>query len=102
MAALDPRQGARPAARPAAGRDPEPRRHLRVGPGLRAAAAPDVGLAPAGVAPLRDDDPRGAEEGDTELRRAGGATGPWRGVGLLPRAPPRGGRALGLADGPRS
>ena len=30
LAALDPGQGARPAARPAAGGDPQPRRHLRL------------------------------------------------------------------------
>ncbi len=50
---LDPRQGPRPAPRPAAGLDPEPRRHLRLGPGLRADAAADDGLAPAGGPRLR-------------------------------------------------
>ena len=44
---LDPRQGPRPAARAPAGLDPEPRRDLRLGPGLRADAAADDGLAPA-------------------------------------------------------
>ena len=48
LAALDPGQGARPAARPAARGDAEPRRHLRLRAGLRAAdPAADV-LAAAG------------------------------------------------------
>src|SRR5581483_7346071 len=40
LEALDPRQGARPRARGASRRDPEPRRGLRLRPGIRAAAAP--------------------------------------------------------------
>ena len=58
LAALDPGQGARPAARPAAGRDPQPRRHLRLRPGLRAADPAADGLAAAGGARVRRDDPR--------------------------------------------
>ena len=95
LAELDPGKGARPAARPAARGDAEPRRHLRLGPGLRAAAAADDGLAAARGARLRDDDPGGAEEGDAELRLTGRAPGPrWR-VDRLPRGAPRGDRALG-------
>ena len=57
LGALDPGQGARPAARPAPRRDAEPRRHLRLGAGLRAAdPAADV-LAAAGGARVRRDDP---------------------------------------------
>ena len=58
LAALDPGQGARPAARPAAGGDPQPRRHLRHRPGLRAADPAADGLAAAGGARVRRDDPR--------------------------------------------
>ena len=58
LAALDPRQGARPSARAAAGGDPEPRRHLRLRPGLRADAAAADGLAAAGGARVRRHDPR--------------------------------------------
>ena len=50
LAALDPGQGTRPAARPAAGGDAQPRRHLRLRPGLRAAAPAPDGLAAAGGA----------------------------------------------------
>ena len=53
LAELDPGEGARPAARPAARLDPEPRRHLRLRPGLRAAAAAAGRLAAAGGARLR-------------------------------------------------
>ena len=53
LAALDPGQGARPAARPAAGGDPQPRRHLRLRPGLRAADPAADGLAAAGGARVR-------------------------------------------------
>ena len=58
LAALDPGQGARPAARPAAGGDAQPRRHLRLRPGLRAADHAAAGLAAAGGARVRRDDPR--------------------------------------------
>ena len=58
LAALDPRQGARPAARPAAGGDAQPRRHLRLRPGLRAADHAADGLAAAGGARVRRHDPR--------------------------------------------
>ena len=84
--ALDPGQGARPAARAAARRDPQPRRHLRLRAGLRAAAAADARLAAAGGARVRRDDPRRAEAGDAELRRPGRAARPRRRVGRLPRA----------------
>ncbi len=84
LAALDPGQGARPAARPAARRDPEPRRHLRHRPGLRAAAAATDGLAAAGGARVRRDDPARAAAGDAELRLPGRTARPRRRVGLLP------------------
>ena len=48
----DSRQGARHAARPAAGRDAVERRHLRHGPGVRGAAAADA-RASAGRGPRR-------------------------------------------------
>ena len=54
--------------------------HLRLGPGLRAAAAAAVRLAAAGGARLREHDPRGAEGGGAELRRARGAARPRRRV----------------------
>ena len=95
LAALDPGQGARPAARPAAGGDAQPRRHLRLRPGLRAAAAAADGLAAAGGARVRRDDPERAEAGDAELRLPGRAPRPRRRVGLLPRTAPRGDRASG-------
>ena len=57
LAALDPGQGARPAARPAAGGDAQPRRHLRLRPGLRAADPAADGLAAAGGARVRRHDP---------------------------------------------
>ena len=53
LAALDPGQGAGPAARAAAGGDAEPRRHLRLRPGLRAADPAADGLAAAGGARVR-------------------------------------------------
>ena len=97
LAALDPRQGARPAARPAAGGDAEPRRHLRLRPGLRAADPAADGLAAAGGARVRRDDPARAAAGDAELRLAGRAARPRRRVGLLPGAAPRADRELGRA-----
>ena len=101
LAALDPRQGARPAARPAPGGDPEPRRHLRLRAGLRAADPAADGLAAAGGARVRRDDPARAAAGDAELRLPGRAARPRRRVDRLPAAPPRGNRALGVAARPR-
>ena len=62
LAALDPGQGAGPAARPAAGGHPQPRRHLRVRPGLRAADLAPDGLAAAGGPRVRRHDPHRAEQ----------------------------------------
>ena len=56
--ALDPGEGARPAARPAAGGLALAHGHLRQRPGLRAAAAAPVRLAAAGGARVRPHDPR--------------------------------------------
>ena len=53
LAELDPGQGPRPASRPAPRLDPEPRRHLCLRPGVRAAAAAARRLAPPGGARLR-------------------------------------------------
>ena len=58
VAALDPGQGPRPAAGRAPRRDPQPRRHLRLRPGLRAAAPAVDGLAAPGGARVRRHDPR--------------------------------------------
>ncbi len=84
LAALDPRQGARPAARPAAGGDAQPRRHLRLRPGLRAAAPAADGLAAARGARVRRHDPERAAAGDAELRLPGRAARPRRRVDRLP------------------
>ena len=53
LAALDPRQGARPPARPPPRGDAQPRRHLRLRPGLRAADPAADGLAAARGARVR-------------------------------------------------
>ena len=60
LAQLDPRQGARPPARPAARLDAEPRRHVRLRAGLRAAAAAPRRLAAARGSRLRRADARRA------------------------------------------
>ena len=88
------RQGAGPAARPAARRVAVAHGHLRHRPGLRAAdPAPDRPPAARG-APLRRADPRRDQGGDAELRRARRAAGPRRRVGLVPAGPAQGRRAL--------
>ena len=90
VAALDPRQGARPAAGllPASTLS-----HVGIfasGPGLRAAAAAPDGLAAAGGARVRGDDADRARQGDPELRRAGRPSRSRRRVDRLPaRAPAR-------------
>ena len=89
LAQLDQGEGARPPARPAAGRHPEPRRRLRLRPGLRAAAAADARLPPAGGPFLRRADPRRAQAGDPQLRLAGRAPRPRRRLGPLPGGAPR-------------
>ena len=63
--------------------------------------APDARLPAPGGPALRDDDPRGAQEGDAELRGAGGAPRPRRGVGLLSGAAPRARPSAGSPDGAR-
>ena len=98
---LDPGQGARPAARAAARLDPEPRRHLRLGPGLRAAAAAPRRLAAAGGARLRRDAAHRAPARDPELRRPGRPPRPRRRLGRAPARAPRGDRARGRAARPR-
>ena len=65
-------QGARPAARPAAGRVALAHGHVRHRPGLRAAADAPARLAAARGARLRPDDPGRAHAGDAELRLARG------------------------------
>ena len=95
LAALDPGQGARPAARAAAGGDAQPRRHLRLRPGLRAADSAAARLAAAGGARVRRHDPGRAAAGDAELRLPGRAPRPRRRVDLLPAAAPRADRGLG-------
>ena len=95
LEALDPRQGARPAARPAAGGDAQPRRHLRLRPGLRAADPAAARLAAARGARVRRHDPRRAAAGDAELRLPGRAPRARRRVDLLPAAPPRAHRGAG-------
>ena len=87
--ARDQGQGARPAARAAAGRVALAHGHLRHRPDLRA-ADPAPARPPAARGPrLRADDPRRGPGGDAELRGAGGAPRPRRRVGRLPasRAP---------------
>ena len=91
------RQGARPAARVAAGCLALAHGHLRDRPGVRAADPAPDGRPAAGGARLRPDDPRRDQGDDAELRRARRAAGPRRRVGRLPRAPPRRHRALGRA-----
>ena len=91
------RQGLRPPARPAARRLAQPHGHLRHRPGLRAADPPPARPPAAGGAPLRRADPRRDQGRDAELRRARRAPRARRRVGPLPRAPARGGRALGRA-----
>ena len=98
---LHPREGARPAARAAARGLAVARRDLRLGPGVRAAAAPPVRLAAARGARLRVHDPGGAEGGGAELRRARGAARARRRVDLVPRGARAGRRALGRAARPR-
>ena len=93
--ALDLLRGLLPAV------DPEPRRHLRLRPGLRAAAAAPDGLAAARGARIRRHDPRRARQGDPELRRPGRAPRPRRRVDRLPARPPRGDRAGGRPAGAR-
>ena len=105
LAELDPGQGAGPPARPAARGHAQPRRHLRVGPGLRADAAADDGLAASRGARVRDDDPGGAEEGDAELRLASRAARPRRRSGSATwrraaRQPSAGSRAWGWTSPP--
>ena len=101
LAALDPSQGAGPAARAASRRNPQPRRDLRLRAGLRADAAAADGLSAARGARVRLDDPRRASEGDAELRRPGRAPRPRGRVGQLPAVAPRGDRALGRQAGAR-
>ena len=95
--ALDQGEGARPAARPAAGGLAVAHGHLRQRPGLRAARAAPDGLAAAGGARVRLDDPVRAEQGDPELPRARRAARARRRVGRVPARARRGGRALGRA-----
>ena len=77
------------------------RGHLRLGPGLRAAAAAAVRLAAPRGARVRAHDPRGAEGRGAELRRARGASRPRRRVGRVPRAARAGRGPLGGAPGAR-
>ncbi len=95
LAALDPRQGARPPARPPSRRDAQPRRHLRLRPGLRAADPATDGLAASRGARLRRDGPARATAGHAELRLPGRAARPRRRVDQLPAGAPRGHRATG-------
>ena len=80
--ALDPGEGAGPAARPAAGGLALPHGHLRQRPGLRAAAAAPVRLAAARGARVRPHDPHRAEGHDAQLRHARGPPRPRRRVDL--------------------
>ena len=64
-------QGARPPARAAARRLAVAHGHLRHRPDLRAAHPAPAGPPAARGPPLRRDDPRGAADGDAELRRPG-------------------------------
>ena len=91
------RQGLRPAARPAARRLALAHGHLRDRPGLRAADPAPARPPAARGALLRRRDPRRDQGRDAELRRARRAARARRRVGALPRAPARGGRALGRA-----
>ena len=99
VAALDPRQVARPDAGRAPGLDAQPRRHLRLRPGLRAAPPSSDGLAAAGGARVRRHDPDRARQGDPELRRAHRATRSRRRMDRLPARAPAGHRARGGAAG---
>ncbi len=69
---VDPREGARPAARPAAGGIALAHGDLRHRPGLRAARDAPARLAAPGGARLRPDDSHRAEGDHAELRLAGG------------------------------
>ena len=58
LAQLDPREGAGPPARALARLDAQPRRHLRLRPGLRAASPAALCLPPSRSSRVRLDDPR--------------------------------------------
>ena len=94
-------EGARPAARAAAGRLALARGDVRQRPGLRAAAAAPVRLAAARGARLRRHDPVRDQGGDAELRGARRAAGARRRVDLLPDRPLRRRRPLGAPAGAR-
>ena len=66
---VDPRQGARHAARPAAGRDDVERRPVRDGPGVRSAAAADVRAPARGGPRLRAADAGRAAPGHPGVPR---------------------------------
>ena len=100
VATLDPRQIPGPAAGRSPGLDAQPRGHLRLGPGLRAAAPAPDGLAAAGGAGVRRHDPHGAGQGDPELRGAHRASRSRRRVDRLSARAPPDHRAGGGAAGP--
>ena len=75
-----------PPARPPARVDAQPRRDLRLGPGLRAAPPASVRLAASRGARVRLDDPRGAPPRDPKLRRPGRPPRARRRVDLVPAA----------------
>ena len=90
--ARDQGEGARPAARPAAGRLALAHGDLRDRPDVRAADPPPARAPAAGGAALRDDDPARGAVDDPVVRHASRAPRPrWR-VGRVP-AHARGGRA---------
>ncbi len=82
----DPRQGARRVARPAAGQRALERRDLRVGPGLRVAAAAHARPPAARGARLLAPDARRADEGHPVVPAPRGGRRARRGVDRLPRA----------------
>ena len=95
VGAVDQGEGARRDARAAARGLAQPRRRVRLGPGLRAAAAAAAGLAAAGGARVRRAGAARAAQGDPGVREARRHARPRRRVD---RVPARGARA-GLAGG---
>ena len=103
--ARDQGQGARPAARPAAGELAVAHGHLRHRPDLRAADPPPAGPPAARGARVRPHDPRGAAGGDPELPDPGRAPGPRRAMDRASSRPGRGPAPAGRSGsgwGPRT
>ena len=95
--ARDQGQGARSAARAAAGQLAVAHGDLRDRPDLRAADPAPARAPAARGARLRADDPRRGQGRDAELRLAGRASRPRRRMGRLPRVACSRRRALGAA-----